>query len=267
MIGRQSCGALVDTAAPPVVIGALGGSGTRVVARIVAAAGYFLGGNRNVSEDAMEFVEFYDRWINRYVLRHQAPLCGEEDTLMARDFLDSVARHRRDIPAAEAPWGWKEPRSLYLLPFFHAHFPGLKFIHVIRDGRDMAFSANQNQLRKHGGAVLGPALDDAPQPVRTAALWTRVNLDAAAYGESRLGGNYLQVQFEALCRDPRRSIQALETFLGGTVDAARALDVVVPPPSLGRWRTRGDEALLAAIHAQAGEALRRFDYADGVPAA
>lgn len=248
------------TVKAPVVIGALGGSGTRVVARIVIQAGYVLGTNRNASEDAMEFVEFYDRWINRYLLRHRAPLCQEEDALMARDFLDCVARHRREIPEPEAPWGWKEPRSLYVLPFFHAHFPEMKFIHVIRDGRDMAFSANQNQLRKHGGAVLGPHLHDAPQPVRTAALWARINLDAAAYGEARLGARYLRVQFEALCRAPRETVETIQRFLGHAGETGCGAEVVIPPPSIGRWRGITDEGLLRAIHAQADEALRRFDY-------
>ena len=245
---------------PPVVVGALGGSGTRVVARILMQAGYFLGTHRNVSEDAMEFVEFYDQWINRYLLRHHAPLSQEEDALMARDLFACVARHRREMLEPEAPWGWKEPRSLYLLPFFHAHFPEMTFIHVVRDGRDMAFSANQNQLRKHGPAVLGSHLHDAPQPVRTAALWARINLDAAAYGETRLGARYLRVQFEALCRAPRETVATIQRFLGRAVDPGSAPEVVIPPSSIGRWRETTDEGLLTAIHAQAGEALRRFDY-------
>ena len=249
---------------PPVVIGALGGSGTRVVARTLLRAGYFLGTHRNVSEDAMEFVEFYDQWINRYLLRHQAPLGREDDALMARDLFACVARHRREIPEPEAPWGWKEPRSLYLLPFFHLHFPEMKFIHVIRDGRDMAFSANQNQLRKHGPAVLSPDLLQAPQPVRTAALWARINLEAAAYGEARLGERYLRVQFEALCRAPGETVRTIQGFLGSAVDGAWAAEVIIPPPSIGRWRGIVDEGLLGAIHVQAEEALRRFKYCDAV---
>ena len=54
------------------------------------------------------------------------------------------------------PWGWKEPRSIYLLPFFHQQLPALRFLHVVRDGRDMALSANQNQLRKHGNGLPSP---------------------------------------------------------------------------------------------------------------
>ena len=48
----------------------------------------------------------------------------------------------------------KNPRSMFLLPFFDSYFPALKFIHIVRDGRDMAYSKNQNQLHKHGSTLL-----------------------------------------------------------------------------------------------------------------
>src|SRR5229473_2819288 len=51
----------------PVVIGATGGSGTRVVARIAKLAGYNLGTNLNSAEDALEFYSFHDKWINPFV--------------------------------------------------------------------------------------------------------------------------------------------------------------------------------------------------------
>src|SRR5215467_6488793 len=156
--------------AQPVVIGATGGSGTRVIASIIRRAGYFIGSNLNASLDSMEFPTMYDRWINRFQLRNLAPLCEEENALMAGDFVECLSRHRSTIPEGQRLWGWKEPRSILLLPFLDERLPGMRFIHVIRDGRDMAFSANQNQLRKHGDAVLQGALvgtlAEAPQPVR-----------------------------------------------------------------------------------------------------
>jgi len=245
----------------PVVIGALGGSGTRVIARIVREAGYFIGSNLNESEDAMEFVEFYDRWINRYLLREVAPLCQEENDLMNNDFLASVARHRIGLPAYDAPWGWKEPRSHFLLPFFHAKYPDMKLIHVIRDGRDMAFSANQNQLRKHGAAVLDPVLREAPQPMQSAALWAKINLSIAAYAESHLAGQYLVIRFESLCAQPREVAKAISNFLGcSSLNLDTSTAGIVTPPSIGRWRRVADPKLVNAVQAEAGVALRKFGY-------
>jgi len=243
---------------PPLIIGAMGGSGTRVIARIVERAGVFIGTDRNVSEDAMPFVDFYDRWINQFVLTRA--LTPPAQRSMDGEFRACVARHRAAIGAAEVPWGWKEPRSIYLLPFFHRQFPDLRFIHVVRDGRDMAFSNNQNQLRKHGSAVLGLSDDAAPPHVRTALLWQTINLVTAEYGEARLGARYLRVRFEDLCADPRPVVAAICGFAGCPDAADGALAEVTPPASLGRWRSSPDPALVADIVRCARPALTRFGY-------
>ncbi len=97
----------------PGVTGATGGSGTRVVARIMRRGGMFIGTDLNVSEDALDFAAFSDRWINRYWGRGMTPeMTAELRALVARQAAD------RESPAQ--PWGWKEPRSVYLLPFLHA---------------------------------------------------------------------------------------------------------------------------------------------------
>ena len=56
---------LLDTG--PAVIGATGGSGTRVVARILRDAGLFTGTELNESEDAWKLGDYSDRWINGYL--------------------------------------------------------------------------------------------------------------------------------------------------------------------------------------------------------
>ena len=184
----------------------------------------------------MEFVEFYDRWTNRYLAREAVPFCAEETELMNGDFIASVARHRLGIPAYDAPWGWKEPRSHFLLPFLHAKYSRIKLIHVIRDGRDMAFSDNQNQLRKHGAAVLGPALRN-------------------------LTGLYLLVTFEQLCAKPRETANSIASFLGSTgADLDCCTAEIVAPPSIGRWKKVKDPELIHAVLSQAEPALRRFGY-------
>ena len=143
------------TTSGPLVIGATGGSGTRVVARIARHAGYNLGRNLNSAEDALEFYSFHDKWINRFVSseRRGATLPKSETEKMEAEFHSALDRHYPAALRGEKLWGWKAPRSIYLLPFLEAKLPALKFIHVLRDGRDMALSPNQNQLRKHSRAV------------------------------------------------------------------------------------------------------------------
>ena len=66
------------------------------------------------------------------------------ESAMVDDFRRVLEDHCAPIAANPRPWGWKEPRSIYLLSFLHRHLPALRFLHVVRDGRDMALSKNQN---------------------------------------------------------------------------------------------------------------------------
>src|SRR5215217_5153740 len=73
-------------------------------------------------------------------------------------------------------------RSILMVPFWHERFPAMRFLHVIRDGRDMAYSEQQNQIRRHGNAILGSDID-RPWPERAMLWWARVNGALADYGE------------------------------------------------------------------------------------
>jgi hypothetical protein len=249
----------------PNIIGATGGSGTRVVARIVRHAGMFIGTNLNASEDALDFGDYSDRWIN--IVRAGPPSqCPPPTTraVMIDDLRATVDRHLAHLDARARAWGWKEPRSIFLLPFFAGQFPVLKFLHVVRDGRDMAYSSNQNQLNKHGHVLLGDRHADASQPVRSIALWSRLNLSTAEYGETILGQRYLRIRFEDLCQAPAPTILRIFEFfdLAGDVDAIAGLEVKAPP-SLGRWRTQASDTL-RELHRVGGVALERFGY-DPIP--
>ncbi|HET7625221.1 MAG TPA: sulfotransferase [Verrucomicrobiae bacterium] len=250
---------------PPVIIGATGGSGTRVITRIARQAGYYMGKNLNVSEDALEFSRLYNFWLNRLIRESLSPPATDFPKKFERDFNDAVRRHLAAAdPAIREPsqrWSWKAPRSIYLLPFFHARFPGMKFIHVLRDGRDMAISGNQNQLRKHGHRLLNwRERWLLARPVRSILLWDRVNFQAAAYAETHFPENYLVVRFEDLCLEPVETTSRILKFLETPGDAEKiARAEISPPSSLGRWRSQ-PRALIAKMERAAGNSLRKFGY-------
>jgi Sulfotransferase family len=241
----------------PCVIGATGGSGTRAVAGIVRDGGMFIGQELNFANDAIAFGAYSDRWINVY-LRARDQLPAEAARDMAEDLACVVDVHCESLPRDARCWGWKEPRSIYLLPFFHSCMPDLRFLHVVRDGRDMAFSRNQQQLMKHGSAAL-ERLPSWRRTVRSIALWNRVNLAAADYGERCLGDRYMVVRFEDLCADPAGVIEAVYAFFGLDGDPSAAAAEVKPPEGIGRWRGRR-KGLVKTLERQAGPALRRFGY-------
>ena len=237
---------------PPKVIGATGGSGTRVVAGIALRCGLRMGENLNRSNDNRNLARYITRWTNRYLLDPDNRSLRDE---MRNDLALVLAEH---VIPDHGPWGWKEPRSIILLPFFAEVLPGMTFLHVVRDGRDMAFSQNQNQPRRHGEVVLGP--DVKPDsPAGSIALWTRLNLAAARFGEAELGERYLRIRYEDLCAEPEPVIARVLDFLELQGDPAQLAGEVDPPASLGRWR-REDPAVVAELERVGAPALVRFGY-------
>jgi hypothetical protein len=261
---RRGLARLGGDAARPIVVGATGGSGTRAVHGALARAGAFMGRELNHAGDAMAFEPLLDTYINRVLENTQgldyraADLPEGLRAALLEELAEVVARYRADRPERAPAWGWKNPRSMYLLPLIAEVCPGLRFIHLVRDGRDMALSDNQNQLNKHFAALFGaaPGTDGEPAPVASIRLWARVNLDVARWGERRLGRRYVRLRFEDLCARPDAEMGALLARFGLSPDGAAA---VVKPDSIGRWR-EADPALIGRLDAAGGDGLRTFGY-------
>src|SRR5215216_4862185 len=83
----------------PRVVGATGGSGTRVVGRIVRAGGMYIGTNLNDYQDALDLGGYSDRWIDEFV--RGGGLAGLSDEVRAEmvdDLAAALRTHRRDLP-------------------------------------------------------------------------------------------------------------------------------------------------------------------------
>jgi len=218
----------------------------------------FIGTDLNDSEDAISFGNYSDRWINTYMRYRNSRLPATIQAEMRRDLNTTLDEHCAPMSESAQRWGWKEPRSIYMLPFFHAQFPKLKFLHVVRDGRDMAYSSNQNQLRKHGRTLLRWRDRFRSISEQSIALWSRINLIAADYGQKHLRGQYLRVSFEDLCDNPLPVIERIFGFFGLEGEVKQIADLEVSAPAtLGRWRREESSARVARIGAKA---LREFGY-------
>jgi len=255
----------------PVVIFGTGGSGTRALQMLTDDSGYYLGTNLNRAGDALDIGHFMRRWLDRYLGKTDwigEMARGSErgefgyPLAMAEDFARTLEDHRHAIADPQAPWGWKAPRTILILPFVH-EFVGLRAIHLVRDGRDMAYSRNQKQMRRHAPQLLDEQRNEAPQPMRSIAFWTRVNMAAARYGERELGDNYLRMRYEDVCADPSGAVVELLDFIDSPAPRESmqriAAEKVRPSTSIGRWREH-DRAELDTLHEIAGEALRKFGY-------
>ena len=235
--------------AAPVVVGGTGGSGTRLAARLLRELGVDLGARVNGAEDALAFVGLYDTYVNDYLESGAVDMVRFEP-----DLARAIGEHRG--AAAAGAWGWKNPRSIFLLPLLDRLIPGLRFVHMVRHGLDMATSANRNQLLAHGRTVLGAECDTLPEEARAALLWKRVNERAADYG-ARMPGRYFLVRYEDLCTDASAALAPLAAALGLARPRGGWRERI--EPAAPRFRALAPQAR-AALRTQIDDALERFGY-------
>jgi hypothetical protein len=241
----------------PLVIGAIGGSGTRVFSKIIRRAGVFMGGHVDGQEDSQPLSRFYREFASEY-LAASGDLGDRHREQLATFLADSLREHLEGLPDPDNPWGVKNPRSILMLPFWHERFPAMRFLHVIRSGLDMAYSEQQNQIRRHGHAILGRDID-RPWPERAMLWWARVNDAAADYGEAKLGDRYLRVRLEDLCAAPKRTVRSLFAFVQSEGPIKAAVREVATPQTLGRWRER-PQSEVVQLTTLGEPALKRFGY-------
>jgi len=250
---------LMNNQNPPVVIGGSGGSGTRVLASLLMISGYYMGVHQNVSCDALEFVGFYDRWLNPYNFGRT-----EMDTPDARVMRDEfnllLTCFKRGVRSDHQPWGWKNPRSMLMLPFLNSVFTDMKFIHLVRDGRDMLWSKNKNQLEKHAELILTGSQYEPPE-IRSMHFWSESNMLVAAYGEQLMTERYIRIRFEDLCFNTEEALCGIGAFLGRPVNQKAFASVLHTPGSVGRWKGQQGSGQ-DDIFGSGEKALRYFNYLD-----
>jgi Sulfotransferase family len=247
-----------ETARDPVLIGAVGGSGTRVVARILAQVGFFIGAHRNHAEDSVPMMDFYKTWLRSYISLRGALPCHAALS-QADDFCRAIAGHRAGVGHSDRPWAVKNPRSLLMLPYWRQKFPRFRFIHVIRNGLDMAYSEDKNQLQMFQDIVLTAEELEFSLPLRAIAYWRTVNLAAADYGATILGSSYHLLRFEDLCYEPKIAIEKLAAFVETPIDLAAVISQVTPPATIDRWRAH-PAAETRSLVALGSPALEHFGY-------
>lgn len=153
-----------------------------------------------------------------------------------------LAERARSLLAAtpvvppRASWAWKEPNTHMIIDRLVTHVPGLRYVHVARNGLDMAFSRNQFQLRFWGGHAFGEV--PAIEPGNSLRFW-RWSHERVFRLAKNFEDRFLFLRFEDICADPEPQIERLLTFCGLTPDEdlrRRCVQLVAAPDSVGRHR-------------------------------
>lgn len=254
-----------DTA--PIVIGGLGGSGTRLVVSLLQNMGVAFNGELNESLDNLWFSLLYVRrsvllrsdeeldrlaWLFTNAMRH-----GKEVPAELKTTLDEACSHDRSpvlppdllrtahqsilsVPAADdlpEHWGWKQPNTHILLPMLDRSFPEMKYVYVVRNGLDMAFSENQNQLKYFWGDLLLEG-DITATPVNALRYWVAAHKRMQGFRQ-RMGHRLHFLSFDRLCTDPESELEALREFVGIPVSKQKIAELaadIAPPATMGRFR-------------------------------
>jgi len=175
--------------------------------------------------------------------------------------------------------GNKTPAYVRRLPLFHQIWPGAKFVHIIRDGRDVCLSVLNWY---HADRTAGRYSTWAEDPVSTTALWweRKVRLGQQG-GESLPPDLYYEISYESLVHQPAEECAKLCAFLGVPyeekmlrfhegrtrnkpgLDAKKAWLPITP--GLRDWRTQMPPADQERFEAVAGDLLDELGYPRAFP--
>jgi hypothetical protein len=282
--------ARMHRATGPIAIGGIGGSGTRVVAQIVADLGFYMGATVNAALDNLWFTILIKRprWFEtfptdaeifkalslfqRAMVHGLASGISAEESAYIRDLAEQIEdsgkpigatrEHAEQLIGSRKPdfekyigWGWKEPNTHVFLRQLCHTLDGLRYIHVMRHGLDMAFSTNHQQVLNWGRHYgLKSERIQSLDPPGMLDYWIAANATAIKTGLELLNGRFLLINYDALWNHPHDVLAKLAKFLAIDVPAeqmARLAAFPRRPASAGRFRAHGvrlfSEAQLAAV--------------------
>ena len=235
---------------------------------------------------------------------HSRLVCGPETGLLAGSFIPHKLTKRFSIPIDEIwklrksatdhvhfvdlfltryaqergrqRWAEKTPHDVRFLGFILEHFPKAKFIHMIRDGRDVVCSIRTHpKYRFINGKKVATGIRKPIEPCIDA--WVRETGEGM---EWRGHPNYFEVRYEELVNTPETQLRKLCEFIGEPWDPAMldyhketgasrdttnfiANEAATQPLStqaIERWRNDLTPGELALFYQRAGQRMVELGY-------
>jgi Sulfotransferase family len=191
-----------------------------------------------------------------------------------RIVMDSVAQSQQ-----AQRWAVYDPDNVLHVERVKRDIPNALFVHIIRDGRDIALS-----LKKMGG--FSPLPWDRGQTdslVATSLYWEWMVHKGRAHGR-KFPGDYIEIRYEDLIVNSHETLSKLGAFLDHDLDYDRIQRAGLGRLSetnssfreegtkerlnpLGRWKERLARKDVAAIEAAVGDCLQENGYELSLPAA
>ena len=219
------------------------------------------------TEQAVEVITQTERWQDWQ--QDAGALVAAVNALESPTLSDIVELAFR-IPCeagGKARWGDKTPKYVFHVPALRTLFPGARFIHLIRDGRDVCVS--MLKTRWYGKSI------------RVLAEKWLAAVNAGESAAARYGSETCHTTlYESLVSSPHAELQRIMTFLGESFDPAmlefyqNAGDNIHPremavhqktlrkprQSDTCRWRRELSWRQILVFEAVAGPTLRRLGY-------
>ncbi len=182
-----------------------------------------------------------------------------------RVFMESIAEKQK-----VRRWAECTPDNLLFIDEIKRTIPNAVFVHIIRDGRDVALS-----LAKMGW--IRPFAWDRKSKVPASALFWEWIVAKGRENGRRHAQDYREISFEELTTRPRETLKALEPFLEHDLNYERILQVGIGSVSqpntsfssetkgadfnpVGRWKKGYSAVELARIESWIGTILIELGY-------
>jgi hypothetical protein len=188
--------------------------------------------------------------------------------------MDEIARNQ-----GVERWAVYDPDNVLYVPKIKADIPQALFIHIIRDGRDIALS-----LKKMGGFQPLPWDRGSRSLLATALYWEWMVRKGQQYGR-QIAADYIEVRYEDIVSDPKTTLAVLGRFLEHDLDydrirraslgrlsesnssfreeSAPAQESPVNP--VNRWKERLSAEEVADLESLVGEFLEELGYSLTTP--
>lgn len=242
----------------PICIGGIGGSGTRLFAQILNLDdSIFLGPIINDTDDNLVFTFLFKRLI---ILKMNETDLNTLFTIF-RKVMSSVQLNQNELNIIKKiyqektsqdylydkkktyetminysnknynnitqNWGWKEPNTHILLPFLLKKYKTIKYIHIMRNGLDNAFSKNQNQLKFWTNLKYTPS--------NSLKYWVQTQ-KKIIHLQKQYPNNIFIIKFEDFVKYPDKYIPILSKFINKKLNSQKIKSMIKIPNTINQYK-------------------------------
>ena len=210
--------------------------------------------------------EFYTWDIDLQEVHNRLDSISESKRTLSNIFDELYCTYSEKHNPGSKLWGDKTPLNTLYLDWIGSAFPQSKFIHIIRDGRDVVSS--YLDMKRYS------SIDEA------AKRWIHSIIFAQKFG-AKIGDSYMEIRYESLVKNPEEVIMEVCNFLDieydskildhtsqiekmGDTDKSHHSNLSKPisSESIGKWKNNLSEDNQKKVTKLLHNSLHRLGYID-----